>query len=686
MRRSLVSIATVALVALSLVSSAEAGNPRAGAPRATGALPQEATLIGGSIPAEGGVALLSVTADAGLADVVSELAVGGCDARAVQVAEGGSWTTFVRGAPDFVNSSFPATLASGDTFAASCEPTDGTFWLTVLHHNDGESQLLGTGTADEPYGGVARFKTLADDLREGAILGGFGLRGALLISAGDNYLAGPEFTASQTAGVPFYDSVALDLIGYDALAIGNHEFDFGPDVLADFIEGFGDDAPPFVSANLDVSAEPRLQALVDSGVITSSVVVTKAGRQIGIVGATTTDLPFISSPRNVVVSSVAGAVQAEVDALTAQGVNIVILTSHLQGLSEDQALLPLLTGVDIAIAGGGDELLANAGDLLIPGDEDLVQGAYPMVVTAADGASVPVVTGPGNYTYLGRLVARFDAAGNLLVTDAASGPVRVSGTGADAVAPDAAVLAAVAAPVSAFVADLANTVVGTSEVALNGVRDPGVRTQETNEGNLLADALLWKAQQLAPDFGVAAPSIAIQNGGGIRNSSVIPAGDITELTTFDVAPFANFVVVMELTPAQLKDVLENCVSQVEDASGRFGQIAGFSFTWDSAGDPRTFDDDGGVTFAGARILEVTLDDGTPIVVNGAVAANAPNVGLATIDFLARGGDQYPLDGIDFTVLGASYQQALRDYIVDALGGAITAAAYPEGGAGRITAE
>jgi 5'-nucleotidase len=80
---------------------------------------------------------------------------------------------------------------------------------------------------------------------------------------------------------------------------------------------------------------------------------------------------------------------------------------------------------------------------------------------------------------------------------------------------------------------------------------------------------------------------------------------------------------------------------------------------------------------------VTLDDATSIVAGGAVVPGA-DVTIATIAFLARGGDQYPYRGAPFTALGVTYQQALFNYIVSGLGGAITAADYPEGGEGRIT--
>ena len=158
--------------------------------------------------------------------------------------------------------------------------------------------------------------------------------------------------------------MALDLIGYNASAIGNHESDFGPDVTARFIRGFGvaNRAPAFLSANLDVSGEPSLASLALQRRIAASTTVVQCGRRIGIVGATTPLLPAISSPRNVVTrADVVGAIQAEVDQLLASRADIVILTSQLGG-------------IDVAISGGGSDLLnspaPHAGPL-VPRDSAL---------------------------------------------------------------------------------------------------------------------------------------------------------------------------------------------------------------------------------------------------------------------------------------------------------------------------
>jgi 5'-nucleotidase len=585
-------------------------------------------------------------------------------------------------------------IAVATTAVAKPSPPASDFTLTILHNNDGESKLLGA-PASADFGGVARFATLVDDLKDAAVkgrapAGQANRRGVIMLSSGDNFLAGPEFQASLDKGVPFYDSIALREIGYDAMAIGNHEFDFGPDVLADFIAGFGKHGPEFVSANLDVSAEPRLAQLAEDGTIVASTVVIENDEPIGIVGATTPALPSISSPRNVVVSEdVAGLVQDQVDLLTSQRVDKIILISHLQNIAEDQALIPTLHNVDVAIAGGGDELLANPGDLLVPGDVvsvDPVTGRprpYPTIATDADGVTVPIITTAGDYKYVGRLIVNFDRNGHVLGVDGSSGPVRVSGVAPDAVAADPDLVASVVEPVTAYIAALAQNVIAQSEVALDGRRDPGVRTLETNLGNLMADALLSSARARAAEFGVDPPDVALQNGGGIRNNSLIPAGPITQLTTFSIAPFPNFVsVVPDVPRAQFKELLENAVSRIPVADGRFAQVGGFEFSYDATRTAQVVTNEGIVLTPGDRVRSVTLDDGTVIVDDGVVVPG-PAVSIVTNDFSARGGDQYPFRGLPFTTVGITYQQALAEHLTVALGGLVTAADYPEGGEGRI---
>jgi 5'-nucleotidase len=153
----------------------------------------------------------------------------------------------------------------------------------------------------------------------------------------------------------------------------------------------------------------------------------------------------------------------------------------------------------------------------------------------------------------------------------------------------------------------------------------------------------------------------------------------------DILPFANFVsMVPDIAPAQPREILENAVSRVEFTDGRFAQIAGFRFVWDPAGTSQVLDAAGNVVTPGSRMRSVVLSDGPGIVTDRAVVHAAPALNIAAIDFLARGGDAYPYRGAPFVSLGVTYQQALRHYIIQGLGGIIMAAQYPPAGDARIS--
>ena len=565
-----------------------------------------------------------------------------------------------------------ASLASPAGAQDTPQPTSAdTFTLAILHNNDGESKLL--PDEDSGFPGVARFATQVKLMQAAAAADGSGV---VTLTSGDNFLASQELGISLARDGALYDSVALSGL-YDAMALGNHDFDFGPDVTARFIGGF-DPPVTFLSANADFSGEPVLGALVDSGRLAASTVVETDGQQVGVIGAVTPLLPNISSPRNVVISDVLAAVTAEAESLAAQGVNKIILVSHLQGVSEEIALVADLAGVDVVIAGGGDDLLRNEGDTCMPDDDPA--GPYPLLVEDSTGTEVPVITAPGGYRCIGALTVTFDGDGSIV-----SHTGRSVGIGFD-VAADPTVQSSVIEPLAAAVAEVDADVIGQSEVDLDG-RRAMVRTGSTNQGNLHADALRAAATNLAEDFGTPVPDAAIQNGGGIRNDAVIPAGEITTGDTWDIAPFGNFLVVGEVPRETFHVLLERAVDRIPGAGGQFPQVSGLTFTYNPSAPARETDRAGDCSLAGnpgSRIREAALDDGTVIVRDGAAVPGDPIV-LATIDFLANGGDCYPLAGIEFTKLGVSYQQALADYIAEDLGGTIAAADYPAGGDNRITA-
>jgi 5'-nucleotidase len=215
-----------------------------------------------------------------------------------------------------------------------------------------------------------------------------------------------------------------------------------------------------------------------------------------------------------------------------------------------------------------------------------------------------------------------------------------------------------------------------------------VRNSETNLGNLTADSMLWQAQQLAAGFGLDSPQVGLQNGGGIRNNSEIPPGNLTEFDTFSILSFSNFVAIKEdISAAQFKAVLETSVSEI--GNGRFGQWSGVEFTYDATRQRRVINANTcAVSNEGDRVQDVTVD-GVLVIDDGVVVDPTWTVDVATANFTFNGGDCYNFGPGGFTPLtGFTYQAALLNYITapatqGGLGGLVSAADYPVGGEGRI---
>lgn len=582
--------------------------------------------------------------------------------------------------------------AAAGLLAVSACPLFAQYSITVLHNNDGESELFGS----DGIGGVAEFKTQLDATRDFYESQNHGV---LAIYAGDTFLAGPEFQASLDNNT-YYDALAISRIGYDASIIGNHEFDFGPDVLASFIEDAQTThSTTYLSANLDFSGNTALNNLVSSGAIAASTTVTVAtadgNKVIGIIGATTENLPFISTPGEVTVNDVVAAVNSEVTSLVSSGVDHIILGSHLQGIDEDIALIPSLSSeIDLIIAGGGDELLAStdaaspqsvyggaapesiADTGLAPGDS--AEAAYPNTET-----TIPIVTTKDQYTYLGRVTLDFDSEGNFIGVEASSNPELNSGFSADSsVTSDIA-------PVQTFVDNLEGTAIGTSSVQLLHGGSDTIRSQETNLGNLVADAYLEAARlddESDDNFALTADrSVALVNGGGIRDDIDVSDGEaINRLDTFNVSPFGNFVaVVQDMTVADLVLLLENTYSRTVDndssfadidpvrqgsGTGRYAQISGLEVVYNINAQAMELDGDGEIVTTGERIRSVTLDDGTPLVEDGALVTANQDLLIDVVmpAFTARGGDQYITNYLSqdygFVSTTTTDQQALQQYI------------------------
>lgn len=614
--------------------------------------------------------------------------------------------------------------------------------LTLLHNNDGESGLLPQSRTVNnlavDIAGVAGFKTVAERELQDATNSG---NASLFVYAGDAFLASAILQCSLEITGTVYDAEAQRQIPYTAHILGNHEFDYSPDFLERFIRAFDDGGgltQPFLSANLDFSGEPGFADLLDADglikdpviddrVVGKSLVITDtaSGEAFGIVGATTPALPTISSPRNVTVTAnltdTAAAVQAEIDRLVNQGVNKIIFVSHLQDVNNDKELITLLSDVDIAVGGGGDELLTNkdiSQDLqLLPAQSpDEIEGDYPTVVKDKDNRDVYLVTSIDQYKMIGRLDVKFDAAGEVTeVISAKSYPRRVIINSpnavtlgyTDAVTKDANLITTVETPITQCLENFETQIVATTDVLLDVSRNT-VRAKESNAGNLIADAFLHAHRKYAAESGIGVPdarTIAVQNGGGIRQnagdqlptSGTVP-GNITYRNTLDVLAFTtnSIQAVRNVPAADVKRIFERSASELPGDGGQFLQVSGITVTYNLAGTAQQIETNGTVTREGSRVRELTLADGTKLVENGEVVAGAPAITITTNNFTASGGDNYPwlAAAPDKVVIGPgggflSYDAAWREFLQDStaqggLGGNVpNAPPYTAGGVGRI---
>ena len=594
--------------------------------------------------------------------------------------------------------------------------------LTILHNNDGESALLPdqsytTAQGKLIYGSAAAFSSVMK--RE--VRSAKSAKNAVLsVYAGDSFLASKNLICSDPANndstATVYDGVAQSLMPYDVHALGNHEFDYGTGFLKRYIDSFESKTRyPFISGNLDFSANEDLFSMINrkQPIVRSTLNGKKLGESyvhrdyatgavFGIVSAITPTLRTISSPGTTKltttdIAATAALINKQVEMLESRGVNKIILVSHLQGVAFDKQLIALLKNVDVAIAGGGDDLLTSPDVAesiqLIPG-EGKPAGKYPELVKDADGVDVPLITSKGNYNYLGRFDVSFNAAGKMTsYNKTTSYPRRVIPTSSvskalginDSVTPDPQIVNLVEVPLNSCLAGFAKPI-ASSQVVFATDRGSatvlGVRTAETNGGNLVADSFLHAYSTRAaganlPAVSTTNPVVALQNGGGVRQNGGVTlptagvAGAISRGNTFDLLPFDNrLVAITNVSAADIKEILERSCSVGTSGGGQFLQVGGIKVTCSRSGtamvvsNPTGASYAGNVTTAGTRVKDVTLSDGRALVKDGAVVAGAPAVTVVTNNFTAEGGDNYPTLAKQVKVgFGVSYEQALYDYLL-----------------------
>ena len=502
--------------------------------------------------------------------------------------------------------------------------------LVIVHTNDSH----GYDRRAEGINGMATVSALKKDFQQQG-------KNVILLDAGDaiqdNNLV--NLSEGKTA-IQFMNAAK-----YDAMALGNHEFDYGADVTQKRIK---EAKFPVMSANIYVDATgkpfaPKTRTILKRGDV-----------KIGVFGLTTPSTVTTSNPLSVrgltflSQEDLYKAAQREVDALKKDGVDLVVAVGHL-GSKPD-------------VAGDrSDDVLEHVKgiDIFIDGHDHTVKNRYV------------------NGALLAETGAHLENIGVILYKD---------GKWQEDLYPygrftkeDPAVKKIVDKAQTAIDKKL-STVVGNTTVELNGARDPGVRTEETNLGDLIADAFLWQAQQAVALKGITVDG-AIQNGGTIRSS--IDAGKITENDVLRVMPYHNYLQYVTLKGAVLLEVLEAATCTTPQAIGAFPQVAGITYTVDTTkpyaeGSQYPHSTYYAPAKPGSRVTIAT--------VGGKAFDPEATYCIAMPDYLTYGGDTYyaltdPAK-VETETTGYLDVDSMKNYIQTVLGGTVgNTYAQPQG---RIT--
>ncbi|WP_417725232.1 bifunctional metallophosphatase/5'-nucleotidase [Salipiger sp.] len=474
-------------------------------------------------------------------------------------------------------------MTSAAVLALSAGAASADYALTVLHTNDFHSRFepiskydstcsAEDNDAGDCFGGSARLVTALTDAKARS-------DNYLLVDGGDQF----QGTLFYTYYKGKLAAEMMNKMGYDAMTVGNHEFDDGPEVLRGFVDSV--DFPVLMS-NADLSGEKLL-----SGAIMKSTIIEKNGEKIGLIGLTPQDTDELASPGpNVIFTDPVDAVQGEVDKLTEEGVNKIIVLSH-SGYKTDIRVAENTTGVDVIVGGHSNTLL---------GEMDGAEGPYPTMV-----GDTAIVSAYAYGKFLGELNVTFDDDGK--VTEAKGAPLVMDA----AVTEDEATKARIA-EAAAPLDEIRNKVVAEAAGMIEGSRDV-CRATECPMGNLVADAMLDRVKDQGID-------VAIANGGGLRAS--IDAGPVTMGEVLTVLPFQNTLSTFQVKGATLVEALENGVSQIEEGGGRFPQVSGMSFTVDPSAE------------AGSRISDV--------MIAGAPVDPEKTYGVVSNNYVRNGGDGYKM--------------------------------------------
>ena len=490
--------------------------------------------------------------------------------------------------------------------------------LNILHINDLHSRIEAINKYDstcsaeensknECFGGIARVKT-AIDTRRGELKDA----NVLVLDAGDQFQGSLFYSMFKSGPVADF----MNGIGFDAMAIGNHEFDDGPEELLKFIDASDF---PIISGNT-IAAEGSPVA----GKFEPYIVKEMGGQKVAVVSVLATDTDETSSPGDKIrFEDEIEYLKKAVADLQGQGINKIVLLSHV-GYVRDKEIAAAVDGIDVIVGGHSHTLLSST--------DEKAEGPYPTLVKNPAGTDVPIVTAYAYSKYLGDLKVVFDDSG---VVKSAEGAPKLLDSSVVADAGFAAKVEELGKPLE----ELKQKVVGASEDVIVGDRNV-CRVEECSMGNLVADAQLDRVK----DQGI---TISIANSGGLRAS--IDAGDVTMGEVLTVLPFQNTIATFQLKGSDLRAALENGVGQIEEVAGRFPQVAGMKYSFDTSKP------------AGSRITEVQVKEGAAFV----ALDPEKNYGVVTNNYVRGGGDGYgvfaekAVNPYDF---GPNLEQAVADYL------------------------
>lgn len=456
--------------------------------------------------------------------------------------------------------------------------------LRILNTNDVHGRLLpfklGISDYDKEVGGIARRYTLINQLKEENIN-----TNILLLDAGD-FAQGTIFFNIYN-GLP--DVQFMNKLHYDAVAVGNHEFDKGPEALAKMIK---EAEFPFLAANLKFEKTSPLYKKVKPYIIKDF-----GCCKVGIIGLIVPDIKIITNVgKETEVLDPVQTANKYIEMLDKK-TDVIIILSHL-GIQEDKNLAAAIRKADIIIGGHSHTQLNK--ELLI---NDLDNNPVIIVQTGEMGK------------YLGDIQLTID-----------NDQITLDSYKLHSVDSTIALDQGLTDQLKGFqlqIDKVSSQIIGSTSSYINLIRDE-VRTRETTGGNFIVDAI----KDSFPEA-----DIVFHNGGGIRGDKILHPGNLSMLDIIELHPFQDEVILVDVKGKDLKSILERSVASLPFSSGGFLQVSGMSFLADVAKKPQTLNlDFTEIVEPGERISRIMVKD-KPIDENKTYR-------IATNRFIVNGGNGY----------------------------------------------